>query len=325
MNNARQRIAAKDGRYARLWGLPGPSGVAPCVRCPPDCKCKQPPASLVRRWDEKSLWPGAPGIRFNASLLAHGGGYLLAYREAWAGSNVWLGRLDADFNPRGSPWQLDLRHPAAPGSREDPRLFRYRGRVGVAFAGAVATPWHTNMLYALLGEDLQVAGVYAPSYPGRNLWEKNWAMFEADGDLLAVYHGQPHRILCISGTRASLVHSEPGLEAWSGGDVRGGASPVLRGGEYYHWFHDVVNDGSVRTYRMGLYTFDAQPPYRPRRLVRAPLLCAPPRAKGARVVYPCGAVPTEDGWVVSLGVNDEWVELHRWKHDEIEARLEAVA
>ena len=227
----RKQIAAKDSRYAARWGLPGPVA-DPCADCPPDCKCQSPP-SLLRRWDQHTLWPGSPGIRFNASILAYKDGYLLAYRDSWAGARIWLGRLDADLNPWGQPWKLDLRHEDAPHGVEDPRLFYHAGLVCVAFAGVVNKPWHTNILYADLAPGYQVVcAVHAPVYPGRSLWEKNWSFFEDEGLLRCVYGISPHRVLTVlptGGDVAALSYNVwPGL-AWEGGEPRGGARPCAVG------------------------------------------------------------------------------------------------
>jgi predicted GH43/DUF377 family glycosyl hydrolase len=69
-------------------------------------------------------------------------------------------------------------------------------------------------------------------------------------------------------------------------------------------------------YYAGAYAFAAAPPFRPLGLTPEPVLRPEeerPRQKRVRanpyasgVVYPCGAVPWDDGsWLVSYGVQDE--------------------
>src|SRR5204863_5209365 len=142
-------------------------GVACCAGCPDR-------RAWPMRFDERNLWPGVPGMRFNSSLLPYEGGYLLAARNGWAGSEIWLGRLDRDFRPVAPPWQLELYHGReANYGREDPRLFLHQGRVHVAYIGVVGghAIRHTSWLYARLDAELKVQRLWYPHYPGRCEWE----------------------------------------------------------------------------------------------------------------------------------------------------------
>src|SRR5947209_10733558 len=114
-----------------------------------------PPAGWPLRFDATNLWPGLPGRRFNPSLLCDGDGYLFAYRNQWWRTDIFIGRLDADFRPTGPARKLELAHADADVSREDPRLSRYRGRPHVSFTGTargLRAPTH-NQLYARLSAD----------------------------------------------------------------------------------------------------------------------------------------------------------------------------
>lgn len=187
--------------------------------------------------------------------------------------------------------------------------------------------------------------------------EKNWMLFEHAGDLLAVYQIAPHTILRLdlSGAGAvacdTLYTTDWDVSAYAErfGMPRGGAPPVRRGDIYLSFFHSRYPVSSLRgvlrywpvreewrlpryvaaierrlrwpfeqfRYVAGVYTFAAEPPFRPRRLVETPLLHpeaeAPytqprrrinPSADG--IVYPCGALPWADGrWLVSYGLHDE--------------------
>jgi FkbM family methyltransferase len=295
-----------------------------------------------RRFDEHTLAPEVDGKRFNASIIEHGDGYLLAWRHGWQGSEVYLSRLDADFRETGKPVKLDLWHPDANYGREDPRLFRFNGRLHVSFIGVQggARIGRTNQLYARLRDDLSVDQVFSPRYARRNEWEKNWQFFGHGGKLFAVYSVAPtHRVLAIDGDRAEVAYETPAPLAWTdgamgadwlGGEIRGGAAPVLVGDEFWCWFHDRVElPDRHRVYRTGLYTFEARPPFRLRRIVPKPLLVADRRTKPAdqyaSVVFPGGAVRDGAGWVIAIGVHDRWTELHKFDHAEIERRLVTIA
>src|SRR5687768_4882438 len=91
----------------------------------------------VIRFDQTNLLPGRPGARFNSSLIDHGDGFLLAFRDGWKGSQIWIATLDRHFAPTGKYARLNLPHPAANWGREDPRLFRLNGHLHVSFTGVV--------------------------------------------------------------------------------------------------------------------------------------------------------------------------------------------
>jgi len=286
-------------------------------------------AGVRRVFDEHTLFPDVPGKRFNPALLALGDGYLFAFRNGWAGSDIYLCRLGRDFAPLGGPWKLDLAHDEASYGREDPRLFLFGGRAHVAFIGVAgeASICHTSQLYARLGEDLAVEEVFYPRYPERQLWEKNWQFFEHDGELYAIYSVMPHRVLRIRGAAAELVYETPAPPGWSwgGGPVRGGASPVRVGDELWCFVHDRVEEHGLRVYRAGLYTFLAHPPFPVSRFTPAPLLAANKRTRPpdqyACVIWPGGAVHEGGRWVLACGDHDRWSTIRALDHADLEAQL----
>jgi len=289
-----------------------------------DCRnCRD--VTSVLRFDETNLAPGQPGKRFNSSLIAHGDEYALAYRDGWKGSQIHVATLDRDLKPVGTVL-LRLNHVAASFGREDPRLFRFQGRLHVAFTGVVGgrSRLHTNVLYARLGDGFRVERIFAPRYARRNAWEKNWQFFEHDGQLLAIYSVAPHRILRIDGERTDLAHETPTAAPWRGGEMRGGAPPVRVGDEYWHFFHDRITVGQ-HVYRAGLCAFEARPPFRVTRMIPEPILVADRATKPAdqycSVVFPCGAVRRGGDWLVSFGIHDRWTEIRAFDHATLAAAL----
>lgn len=304
-----------------------------CVRCP-DYQPSRAGAfggDLVRHFDEFSLHPEVPGKRFNSSLIEYRDGYAFAFRNGWKGSEVYLTLLDRELRPVGPCRRLELSHPDAAYGREDPRLFWFRGRLHISFAGVMPSGGHigyTNVLYARLTEDLAVEQVFYPRYKQRNAWEKNWQFFEHDGDLYAVYSFAPHRILRIVGDSAELAFESRTPAPWQGGEVRGGASPVRVGEEWWCWFHDRI-EWPGRLYRAGLYTFSARPPFAVQRMILSPLLSADPNSRPADqycpVVFPCGAARDGGGrWLVSAGIHDRWSEIFAFHHAGLERQLARV-
>lgn len=290
---------------------------------------------VVREWpikfDEHNLAKGESGLRFNSSLIEYNNGYLLAYRNGWCGSEISLIQLDSNFTPVGPSIRLDLFHPKhANYGREDPRLFRHLGKLYVGYVGVVGgnNLSHTSMLYARIDDSLRVERVFYPEYKGRNYWEKNWGFFSYGSDLLSVYSISPHRILKVVDDKSEIAFVTNAKLGWVGGELRGGSSPVRVGEEYYSFFHDRVEVNGHRVYRMGLYTFEARPPFRVKRIIPYPLMTADrdtkPSDQYASVVFPGGAIRTKDHWVIAMGIHDKWCELHRFSVRELESKLVKV-
>lgn len=238
--------------------------------------------------------------------------------------------MDREFFPTGAPAKLELHHPAANYGREDPTLFEFRGKLHVAFVGVQGHDemvLRTNMLYARLGDEFAVEELFSLTAPGVDprRWQKNWSFFVHSDQLYCVYSVSPHRILKIDGDQCSWAQTEPFPFTWVGGELRGGATPVRVGSEFWHFVHDRVEQpGSKHHYRMGLYTFSAIPPFRPLRLVPDVLLEADPKTNYGNycdVVFPRGAVRDGDLWVVSMGCHDQFTELRAFSHSALEARM----
>jgi FkbM family methyltransferase len=227
-----------------------------------------------------------------------------------------------------------LKHPECVAGCEDPRPFEHAGRLYVAFVGvwrrggAIAT----SQLYALLRDDLTVETVFRPDLPGRQ-WpkEKNWGFFSRGGELYAVYSVHPrHVVLRLDGDRAEKVADEPYPWGWSGGFLRGGAPPVLVGDRFYNWTHGRLHHDGTSTYSVGLYTFAADPPFRPLAAVERPLLWANAAEAATTdrgnlaVVFPCGASLEDGRWTVTAGWNDNRLKRLVWDAAEVQLLLGAL-
>lgn len=298
------------------------------------------PYEVVARFDEKNLAPGARGKRFNPSIIDFEGGYLFAYRDGWSGSCIHLVRLDAECRPIEKPRILPLNHRRANVGREDPRLFWHAGRPHISFIGVEGGPQMkgvvTHQLYARLSHDLRIEDTFFPAIHARRAWEKNHAYFEHDGTLFAIYTVDPWNwIMRVDGNATKFEHRTITPGPWSGGEQRGGAAPVRVGDEYWHFTHARRTSPTTGrpVYEAGLYTFDATPPFRPRRIIPSPIMIGTDTAQPAvdvnyaDVVFPCGAVRDVRGlgfWMLSCGIHDRWSEIRAVRHDELESRLVKV-
>lgn len=305
--------------------------VRACVQCPdyrPDygVNGSLPGVKIV-----DGLTKNLSGFAFNAGLIRWRGRLLLAHRDGWSGSNIHIADLDESYRVTGTRLISGLTRRESNYGREDPRLFIHNDRLYLAYIGVHGVRsdsiW-TYQCFARLNDDLTVEQTFAPRAPGRNQWEKNWGFFSHAGELYAVYTVAPHRILRISehGTATWAYEAPTGIR-WLGGELRGGAPPVLMGDEYWHFIHDRIEVDGLRIYRTGLYTFSASPPFEPRRYIPNPILVADPQTKPsdqyAAVLFTCGALFDEanDHWKLSSGIHDRWIEVHTLSRTDLEQQL----
>lgn len=308
----------------------GCGGTLPTT-CPLDKWDTLTPEVLVK-FDQTNLFPNAvPGYRLNPSILVWQDGYLFVFRDGWKDSNLWLAKLDRGLRPTLCHL-LQLSHPRCSYGREDPRIWLFNGRPHVSFTGVQIKNggMKTHVLYARLGEDLQVEQLATPRYKDRRPWEKNWGFFQHGDDLLAVYSiGPKHRVIRMNGDQVEVV-SETDCFPWNGGEPRGGAPPIRVGDEYWNFFHDRVHDeGGIAIYRAGLYTFETNPPFKPLRYIPKPIAVGDVETKKLTnhcdaAFYPAGTIHEGDRWLVSAGEHDRWSTIVSYSHKVLEKHLVKV-
>src|SRR5687767_14787337 len=81
-----------------------------CEQCPYLDNGVRFTKGCMTAFDERNLAPGAPGHRFNPSIVEYGGQYLICWRHKFGGSRLFLGSLNEDFKALDSFVQLDLKH-----------------------------------------------------------------------------------------------------------------------------------------------------------------------------------------------------------------------
>lgn len=272
-----------------------------------------------------------PG-HFNAGLIEHEGALILASRDRLHGARVHLAVLTSDQHfARHKSSPLSFAHADCAGGQADPRLFHFRGRLHVAFYGEDTRGGREtqHQFYAALNDDLTAGPAYRPRFKGEVAFEKNWGFFEHDGELYAVRWIAPHHeILRIDGDIATIAHETYNAGAWSGGELRGGAPPVRVGDEYIVWAHGRLGEGVNAIYSVGVYAFEARPPFRVTRQTVAPLLWATDADRqpngGCRVVFPQGAILREGKWLVSMGAGDQRIDICEWDAAAVEKLLVPV-
>jgi predicted GH43/DUF377 family glycosyl hydrolase len=278
---------------------------------------------------------------FNCSAIPLGGPaadrVLLAFRVDLSRARIHVAELDRDMNPRSPSQRLELgRFPEDAHGQEDPRLWMHGGKFHVSYSGTAkrGPDVVASICYARLDatdDGFRVEEAFAPAYAERQPSEKNWGFFSYERQLFAVYQIHPvHRVLHVHESRAQLAADIEWPSTWQHGLMRGGAPPFRVGDEYWHWFHGFERRPGMRLrYTAGLYTFEARPPFAPKRIVRTPVLVAPDESvpvgnRGPNVVYPGGAYLVDGTWHVSYGLHDTWNEVALLDMAELERLLEPV-
>jgi predicted GH43/DUF377 family glycosyl hydrolase len=187
----------------------------------------------------------------------------------------------------------------------------------------------TNVCLARVDEKtLEVQEKYLPHYPHRREWEKNWSAWSYEGLMFASYSISPHRVLRIDGNETRSYETK-WSHKWSGGELRGGASPVRVGDEFFHFFHGLTTQANGRRlYNVGCVVYEARPPFKVKRYTPDPLDVADPKTcpqgQYADVIFTCGAVKVGDQWALSMGVHDRHCEIRFYSAEEVERRLVTV-
>lgn len=282
---------------------------------------------------------------FNMALIGLEEGFLAAYRFVSA----------ADLKRRIASCLLDNDLNVIPGSAQplsdeltfasesvfeqskdwfaDPRLFNLRGELYMIWNNGHTSDQANQQFLVKLSSETGL-----PIEPARELvlraarrkTEKNWALFEAEGKIWAIYSANPHRILSvdIDSSATEVLCDMDNLTSWKSkyneifGAMRGGAQPILVGDRFINVVHSRYNMPDGVEYVPAVYEFSATYPFSPVRELPHPLDLgfdphSDPEAHGfpdsratdlnpttSWVVYPTGFAIRGDQFVISGGFND---------------------
>lgn len=270
---------------------------------------------------------------YNCSLhLDDRSGFLFAYRSKWTSSDIRIGRITDNYSAAGRLMPTIALHERAIAGREDPRLFRFRGKWHFSYTGFERGHYPYSVMYARIDQFPFVGQVFYPHYEKRSHGEKNWGFFEWQNELFAVYQIGPslHKVLRIDGERIVEEFDSTWSPDWQWGVMRGGAPPQRVGDEFYSWFHGFGTKNGVIYYTGGLYTFEAKPPFRPLRMIKTPLVVGgysnwEAKARAAKhIIYPCGAALKNGRWHISAGEHDNKCVVMAFDAAAVESLLEPV-
>ena len=353
-----------SGRTAPLWQcarldkpchtLIGEEVTAPgIVRCE-TCELR---TSMSGREDRGKL--PIPDGHFNPSMIRYDGKLILATRDSWGHSKValwelantqqdWTGEWSA--NPIGS---FASGHKDAP-RLEDPRLFIFRDRLCAQFNLPDGyPPKRVQVGYCAFAKDLSgIESTEVYKSPNSNLYEKNWSPLVHDDELHWIYASKPKHVVIGPRETYSTDNNLP----WTGGVIRGGATPVLmergnllydyfdrkmeeslgfpasppyREKFYYHFFHGCLKRLEGNVYTMGCAVIEAKPPFPVLRQTSVPLLWPDLPGPGETVVkrfvtWPGGAVPHAGRWWICLGIDDTFCRIVSIPFADVESALTSV-
>lgn len=290
-------------------------------------------------------------LRYNSSITKFNDKLYYADRVVKKGgeSSIEITQLSEDLKPITKSKLLDIPNPVdkAVCYFEDPRLFVFDEKLCCAYTNFNKTNAATNIGICVLDQKLKIINVIYPNYgfnhngailnkivtvldcgaihtvkPHSNV-EKNWQFFQHGNSLLAAYSINPHVIIDVSLSNANLAKQVAKTEAniiWPYGELRGGTPPILVNDEYFSFFHSSYYDESIKkkVYVMGLYVFEAVPPFAITKISKIPLAIGdstdPKAPKHFAVVFPCGAIFDGTKWIVSCGINDYKSEFLEFNH-----------
>jgi hypothetical protein len=299
------------------------------------------PAGPVRTFNPALLRDAPDRTGATSPKATEGAGWLFAYRIVAADGKRRIGlcRLDAALRPvPGSAVAFsDAVRFAAPERYPeiatqwfaDPRLYWLGGRLFIYWNSG----WHEPRNFQFL-QELDPATLAPRGAPrefvrraGQQKLEKNWTLFEAGGEVRAIYSIAPHRVLaCSLAGEGELVFEEAAETMWTlrdypgcHGGLRGGAPPQRAGGAFWSFCHSVHDGATGYRYAAAVYRFGTDAPFAPLSTPAAPLALPNPFGETRRherlnpavseVIYPCGAARAGDRWIVSYGINDECCAL----------------
>lgn len=185
---------------------------------------------------------------------------------------------------------------------------------------------------------------------GRRKTEKNWAFFEADQQVWAIYSVTPHRILKVNlnSSDSEVLCDLDNVSSWKSsfsevyGAMRGGAQPILVGDKFINIVHSRYNMPEGAEYVAAVYEFSNSYPFQPVREKPYPLdLGFDPHSDPSEhgfaddpgqnlnpttswVLYPTGFAVNGDTFVISGGYNDSHCFIASGPISHIEADLKAI-
>jgi len=262
---------------------------------------------------------GLKPFGYNPAVIEDNGFMVMAYRhhhEPSLATQLMLAQVD----PTGEILSNRVIVTEANRSAEDPKFFHHDEELYMSFviSSAPITPFRSVVRYGKLING-RLEDIKQPNI-GRNDWsimEKNWVFFSHQGRLHCIHHCHPQQqIYCLDDGEPVNTYETEGPR-WDYGPIKGGTPPIEFNGNYLRFFHSTLDNefGTYnRRYFVGACTMAAKPPFQVLRVSKRPILFGSeidnlkvrdrPFHWKANVVFPGGIAVLENGFAVSVGVND---------------------
>lgn len=269
-----------------------------------------------------SIIPTAMPNGYNASIAMLGKRKLMSYRyhpkpELWQTKLV----IQEHFETHTQEKHLKLPVEYADMSHEDGRFFNYKGELHLSLTAAifpgvpnVAPPCVT--IYGKLTEQddcWTLTDVKRPPYGNNNFdgQSKNNVFFEHGENLYQIYQGSPEQVVVkLTGKEEVFKAKSP---EWEHGEIRGGTQPLEYKGKWLRFFHSLNKYGHNRidwSYCIGALLMQPHPPFQIEAISQWPVFSGDERYVPecghwkAGCALPYGAIESNSGWIVSIGLND---------------------
>lgn len=268
---------------------------------------------------------------YNPSVIRYGQRLLMAYRyhdEGNASTALAMAELDDKFNVISNK-PIEVPNDQY-GSHEDARLFMFHGELHMSYVcSSYPAELRSVVRYGRLedGASWRVVDAIQPDH-GHNdgtSMEKNWLFFGHGKDLVYFYHSDE-----VVGPFPSSGGGEP--LRWPWGVIRGGTTPLPYKGKLLTFFHSRLDNEPAPNYwryAVGARLLSPEPPFATLAVSKEPILrgsemdeltttekssCSHHKPN---VVFPCGAIEHEGGWLLSVGVNDCGCALVKVREEDL--------
>jgi predicted GH43/DUF377 family glycosyl hydrolase len=179
---------------------------------------------------------------------------------------------------------------------EDPRVIMHKNNWFVCYTdgyvvGVAKLDLECNTIYSQF--------LHKPSeikFKGGDGREKNWLPISMGEEIHFWYGDEPRTFLVYEDVDTELKYKSFFRTNQSVvtkyGKIRGGCSPIKYNDKQQIWFFHTLFENK---YRIGAYLTEG---------TQIIAITSQPIITGDRIVFPCGAVQNENGWTISMGIND---------------------
>lgn len=327
----RERFAALSKREQKEWlltkGVPFDERISlwkvPNTHFPTELPVRVPLIQTMQEHTKGGM--GKVIAWFNNAAVTWKGQNFMSFRcecyPFWTHGRMVITRMDSDWSVIPETWKwMPLPGMYGMAESQDARFLEFKGRLYMPFNCGL------KQRLALLTDDGDVEKTWEFTsdniiFQGR---EKNWSFFSHDDQIYCLYLPSPHVVAKVVGSKITQMSVVPNMEEYEFGLPRGGASPVLHNGVFYHFFHSSTCSatGAVsgiwnkpRRYHIGLSLFSAKPPFEPLSHLKMPIMSGWPednpgqsdplfRVSDHSAVFPGSAMRNGDGWLIAYGIND---------------------